>query len=57
LALAATCAPTAPAAPALVSITTGCLTIGSSTAASGRLTTSDAPPGGNGLMIVIACDG
>ena len=43
----------APAAPALVSITTGCLMIGSSTAASGRPTTSTAPPGGNGLMRVI----
>jgi hypothetical protein len=57
LAAAATCAPTAPAAPALVSITIGCLTIGSSTAASGRVTTSDAPPGGNGLITVMACDG
>src|SRR5262249_6595973 len=32
----------------------GCLRIGSSTAASGRPTTSAAPPGGNGLMKVMA---
>src|SRR6185503_9705648 len=35
-----------------VSITTGCLSSGSSEAASGRATTSAAPPGGNGLMNV-----
>jgi hypothetical protein len=57
LALAANCAPTAPAAPDLVSITTGFCTIGSITAASGRPTTSAAPPGGNGLTRMIACVG
>jgi len=57
LAEAANCAPTAPAAPALVSITTGCLMIGSSAAANGRPTTSAAPPGGNGLIKVMARDG
>src|SRR5262245_59962956 len=57
LALAATCAPTWPAAPAFVSTTTGCFRIGSIAAASGRVTMSFAPPGGNALMIVIACEG
>src|SRR5580700_6635014 len=56
-ALAATWAPTAPAAPDLFSITTGCLSIVSITAASGRVTTSEAPPGGKGLMIVTAWEG
>jgi hypothetical protein len=37
---------------ALVSITNGCLRSGSITAASGRATTSAAPPGGNGLTMV-----
>src|SRR5262249_24925370 len=57
LALAATCAPTWPAAPAFVSTTTGCLRIGSIAAASGRVTMSLAPPGGKALIIVIACEG
>src|SRR5262245_43110528 len=57
LALAATCAPTWPAAPALVSTTTGCLSSGSIMLASGRVTMSLMPPGGNALMIVIACEG
>src|SRR5215813_139975 len=50
-------APTCPAAPALVSTTTGCLRIGSMAVASGRVTISLAPPGGNALMMVIACEG
>src|SRR3990167_645674 len=33
-------------------MTTGCLRIGSITAASGRVTTSERPPGGNALTIV-----
>ena len=57
LAEAATCAPTCPAAPALVSTTTGCLRIGSIAAASGRVTRSLMPPGGNALMMVMACEG
>src|ERR1700687_1792484 len=56
-ALAATWAPTAPAAPALVSMTTGCLTVASITAASGLVTTSVTPPGGKALMIVMAWEG
>ena len=55
--MAATCAPTAPAAPALVSTTTGCLKIGSSADAAGRVTMSLAPPGGNALRIVMAREG
>src|SRR5262245_19379848 len=50
-------APTGPAAPALVSTTTGCLRIGSMAVASGRVTISLAPPGGNALTMVIACEG
>src|SRR5262245_12943274 len=50
-------APTCPAAPALVSTTTGCLRIGSMAVASGRVTISLAPPGGNALTMVIACEG
>src|SRR5437763_9522542 len=57
LALAANCAPTAPAAPDLVSTTTGCFSNGSSAAANGRPTTSTAPPGGNGLTSVTGRDG
>src|SRR5262245_8124870 len=57
LAEAATCAPTWPAAPALASTTTGCLRIASMAVASGRVTMSLRPPGGNALMMVIACEG
>src|SRR5436190_13227599 len=56
-ALAANCAPTAPAAPDLVSTTTGCFSSGSSAAAKGRPTTSTAPPGGNGLTSVTGREG
>src|SRR5262249_165513 len=51
---AANCAPTAPAAPALFSRTTGCLNTASSAASSGRVIVSLTPPGGNGLIIVMA---
>src|SRR5664280_537966 len=57
LAEAPTWAPTCPAAPALVSTTTGCMRTGSMLAASGRVTRSLMPPGGNALMMVIACEG
>src|SRR3954464_5097624 len=57
LAEATNCAPTCPAAPALASTTTGCLRIGSMAAASGRVTRSLMPPGGNALMMVMACEG
>src|SRR5215510_12235636 len=57
LAEATTCAPTWPAAPALASTTTGCLRIGSMAVASGRVTISLRPPGGNALMMVIAREG
>src|SRR6476469_1556448 len=57
LAEATNCAPTCPAAPALASTTTGCLRIGSMAAASGRVTRSLMPPGGNALMMVTACEG
>src|SRR5215470_14309072 len=56
-ALATTCAPTWPAAPAFVSTTTGCFRIGSIMLASGRVTMSLMPPGGNAFTIVIACEG
>src|SRR5262245_33247478 len=57
LAAATNWAPACPAAPALVSTTTGCLRIGSMAVASGRVTISLAPPGGNALIMVIACEG
>src|ERR671919_1390696 len=45
--------PTAPAAPALLAMTTGCLTRRSSAAASGRAVRSAMPPGGNGTTMVM----
>src|SRR5215475_8358690 len=45
--------PTAPAAPDLLVITTGCLSRRSSEEARGRPVRSAWPPGGNGLTIVI----
>src|SRR5262245_27434993 len=44
--------PTAPDAPGLFTITTGCFRAFSSEAASGRPVRSASPPGGNGLMMV-----
>src|SRR6266850_3405326 len=51
--MATDCMPTAPAAPDLLVITTGCLMTFSIDAASGRPVRSAWPPGGNGLTIVI----
>ena len=53
LAMATDCIPTAPAAPALLETTTGCLSTRSSAAASGRPVRSATPPGGNGLTSVM----
>src|ERR671913_158368 len=50
--MATDCMPTAPAAPGLLLITTGCLSTRSSATASGRAVRSAWPPGGNGLTIV-----
>src|SRR5688572_9064459 len=50
--MATDCMPTAPAAPGLLVITTGCLSARSSAEASGRPVRSAWPPGGNGLTIV-----
>src|SRR5688572_9397912 len=49
--------PTAPAAPDLLTSSTGCLRIRSMAAARGRLVRSTWPPGGNGLTIVIGRPG
>src|SRR3990172_5932858 len=53
LELAAAARPTAPPAPDLVAITTGCWRIFSIVTASGRAVRSTKPPGGHGMIMVI----
>src|SRR5262245_54675717 len=57
LAEATTCAPTWPAAPALVSTTTGCLRVGSVAVGGRGGQTALGAPGGNAVTMVIACEG